>query len=348
MSGGGGGEQPPAVGVLADDLALEGGKLILDLADLGKIILEIGLDYLVLVLHLVGGLDNLHQIALEGLMVTAVHAEEVIGDRETLQGMTHLQNLLLQRVGIGGQLHCVAVPVGEEHADDLAAVGCLPKQLGIGDTILLTDLVISADIVQTSAKYGVVDAKALADLGCLTDIAKCIGEIAAHQRICTEGFGQLDAVKHIADVCLAAGEELILQNIPRADLDAVFRNQLLQAISHMGTDLQIVLHGNELTVHMIVGVLVGLFHLLNDGVKQLHQLHPVGFKGLIPLTVPVGVGNNVQLFLHKGLLFTANFADLMQILCNSTISAEFSPIVIVHESREKVNTKRRFGNRKNR
>jgi hypothetical protein len=66
-----------------------------------------------------------------------------------------------------------------------------------------------------------------------------------------------------------------------------------EALLLLGPDLEVVVHGGELTVEGEREV--GLrFEHVEDAVDEVDELHPERLEGPIPLPVPVGVRNEVD------------------------------------------------------
>ena len=60
----------------------------------------------------------------------------------------------------------------------------------------------------------------------------------------------------------------------------------------LGTDLQVVVDDGELAVEQEVAVGAVALHQVEQVVDQAHQLQPVGLERVVPLPVPVGVGDD--------------------------------------------------------
>ena len=66
-----------------------------------------------------------------------------------------------------------------------------------------------------------------------------------------------------------------------------------EALLHRGAYLEIVLNDGKLTVEVIIGVVVVCLHDLNEIVKKVDQARAVLFKGKVPFSVPVRVGDDM-------------------------------------------------------
>ena len=77
---------------------------------------------------------------------------------------------------------------------------------------------------------------------------------------------------------------------PTVILPAAARSS--QPASVLGPDLEIVVDDGQLPVEEEVGVGAVPLHLVEQSVDQTDQLQPEGLEGLVPLAVPVGVGNH--------------------------------------------------------
>ena len=298
VSRGGTDEGAGACGELTVDLALVDGEAVFVGSDGLQVVLEVGLLDLHLVLQGVGQLDGGLKVGLDGLVVTAVHAQQMGGEGEAGGGGDEACQAVAEGVLLGGKLHGVAVPAREHDGHDLRAVRSPPDQLGGGDAVLLDDLVVRAHVIEAAAEHGAVKAEPTDDLGGLGDVAEGIGEVARLHGLGTDGAAEAEAVEHIADIGLARGKVLVLQDVPRAHVDAAVANELCEAVPHVGLDLQVVVDDDVLAVHVVVGIVGVLFHDVDEGVEQLHEVHAVLLEGQVPLSVPVGVGDDVQDLFH--------------------------------------------------
>jgi hypothetical protein len=66
-----------------------------------------------------------------------------------------------------------------------------------------------------------------------------------------EFLGPLHAKLEISHERFPAYEELVRKIIPRADLEAAFRDQAAQQRLLLRPDFEVILNGNELTVHLV-------------------------------------------------------------------------------------------------
>lgn len=133
-------------------------------------------------------------------------------------------------------------------------------------------------------------------LGKLGNVAELVGSIT-DSAACAELGGQLFTLKEVSDGRLSACEIKVVLEIPGADNYAAIFNVLHKNGLLFGTNGQIVLKHNRLCVHMkdIVGI---FFENDKQPVKQVGQTVAEKLQGSIPLSVPVGMGNNAKNFLH--------------------------------------------------
>jgi hypothetical protein len=61
----------------------------------------------------------------------------------------------------------------------------------------------------------------------------------------------------------------------------------------LGADGKIVLHDDHLPIQMIGGIGGISLHQLDEGVQKLHKAESMLLKGQIPLSVPMGMGDNM-------------------------------------------------------
>ena len=315
VGGGGADERAGSGGELAVDLPLVHGKGIPVGADGLDIVLEVGLHHGHLVLDLVCQGDDLAQIRLHGLVVTAVHAQQVIRQSKAGGRGRDPRQPLPQGIGVGGELHGVAVPAREQDPHDLGAVGGAPDELGGGDAVLSDDGIGRAHVIEAAAEYRIVKAKAPNDLRCLGDISEGVGEIARLHRLRPHLTAEPQTVEHIADVGLPGGKVLVLEHVPGAYPNTPGADEGQEPLPHPRADLQVILDDDILAVQVVVGVIGILLHDLNEGIEQLHQAGAVLLKGEVPFSVPVGVGDDVESFFHDALLFRSKYAFIILLDC---------------------------------
>ena len=125
-----------------------------------------------------------------------------------------------------------------------------------------------------------------------------LGDVAEHVRQvadvhhATEGRASSDAGLQVAHERLAGHEELVHQDVPRSDAEPPGRGECPQPLFVLGSDLEIVVDDGDLAVEEEVAVGAVALELVEQPVDQRDQLQPEGLERLVPLAVPVGVGND--------------------------------------------------------
>jgi hypothetical protein len=126
----------------------------------------------------------------------------------------------------------------------------------------------------------------------LGDVAEHVGQVADPHRA-TERFGGVPSQLEVPDQRLARDEELVHEDLPRPDRQPALADQALDPGPSGRPDLEVVVDRCNLAVERESEPLVRL-HRVEELVDQLDETHPEHLEGLVPLTVPVGVGDQVD------------------------------------------------------
>ncbi|GAB3979588.1 hypothetical protein GCM10027615_56320 [Plantactinospora veratri] len=125
------------------------------------------------------------------------------------------------------------------------------------------------------------------DLRHLGDVPEHVGQVAdRHGR--AEPGGAAQPQLQVADDVLARAEELVEQDLPRADGQPAGRDQGGDPVPPLGAYLQVVVDGGELAVQGEPLARIAL-HPFEHLVEECHQAEPEALERLVPLAVPVGV-----------------------------------------------------------
>ena len=108
----------------------------------------------------------------------------------------------------------------------------------------------------------------------------------------TEGRATRDAGLQVADEGLAGDEELVHEDVPGSDGEPAGRGEGPQPLLVLGTDLEVVVDDGHLAVEEEVAVGAVALELVEQAVDQRDQLQAEGLERLVPLAVPVGVGDD--------------------------------------------------------
>ncbi len=125
----------------------------------------------------------------------------------------------------------------------------------------------------------------------LGDVSEHVGEVA-HIHHPSEGGAPSDAGLQVADDGFARDEELVHQDVPRTQGEPSGGCQRVQALLVLGADLEIVVDDRQLAIEE-EGLVGGIpFQKVNQAIDQMNQLQPERLERVIPLPVPVGVGDD--------------------------------------------------------
>ena len=97
----------------------------------------------------------------------------------------------------------------------------------------------------------------------------------------------------VADDRLARHEELVHQDLPRADREASLGDQPADQRLRLGPDLEVVVDGGRLAVEREAEPRI-LLHPVEQLVDQLDETHPERLERLVPLAIPMGVRHEVD------------------------------------------------------
>ena len=245
----------------------------------GEILGERGDLEAVVVLDGVGLGHHSAQERLGAQVVRAVHAEHVV-DEELADLLFVVRDARHQELGVVRQGRRIAVPDGQVLGPYRRSVGGLPAEPRLRDRR-----------GHAAPHHRVAEAGEPQQLGHLGDVAEHVGQVAdVHGAAVRRPLGQAEL--QVADDGLARDQELVHQDVPRAHGEPTGRRQGANPSGRLGTDLEIVVDHGHLPVEEEPPVArVGL-HECQEAVEEVDQVEAERLEGLVPLTVPVGVGDD--------------------------------------------------------
>ena len=212
-------------------------------------------------------------------MVGAVHDQEVVDD-ESLDLVEVVGHPLHQCLGVVGEHSPVAVADGQVFGPHDGPVGRLPEEPGLGDGRRHPP---PHDCVRETGHSK--------DLGHLGDVAEHIGQVADVHGA-AEGRTAEKAHLQVADDGLARGQEFVHQDVPRTHADPAGRGQRTQPRFDLRPYLEVVVDHGHLPVEHEVGVAVVGFEKGHQRIEHVDQIEAELLVRLVPLAVPMGVGND--------------------------------------------------------
>ncbi len=234
---------------------------------------------------LVGPGDGGRQFRLGFHVVGAVHEEKVAGSRVRGQAILQASDGLQKSCLVGHrQVSSVAVTVSQVDQQHRASIGGLPEEL-------------RGFVGEAAPEDGGINAEAGQYLGHLPDVTEGVGQVP-HLHLGSETLGDSISQHEVADSGLRAHQKLIGQNPPGADEQASLLNQPSDFLLLFGLDLQIVLENDGLAVQGKVAVIGVAGHDVQQLVHQFHQTDAKLFKRQVPLSIPVGVGDDKKVVRH--------------------------------------------------
>ena len=126
----------------------------------------------------------------------------------------------------------------------------------------------------------------------LRDVPEHVGQVADPHRP-AELRGACPATLEVSYQGLAADEELVHEDLPRADGEPAAHHVAAQALLLLGTNLEVVVDRRELAVERERELGLRLEHL-HDPVDEVDELHPEALERPIPLAVPVRMGDEMD------------------------------------------------------
>ena len=133
------------------------------------------------------------------------------------------------------------------------------------------------------------DAEPGQDLRQLRRVAEAVGEVAGAARLDPEAPADAAAEQEVADERLAADEDLVGQDVRRADLEAPVVEQRLQASLVLRPHLEVVLEHDRLPVERERRERGVAFERVEDAVDDRAETQPEDLEGEVPLAIPVRV-----------------------------------------------------------
>ncbi len=130
------------------------------------------------------------------------------------------------------------------------------------------------------------------DLRHLGDVAEHVGQVTDLHRS-AEIVCPPPAALEVAHQRFAADQELVHQDLPRADGQASALDVTPQALLLLRPNLEVVVDRGQLTVQREGKVRLCLEHL-HHAIHEVHELHPEALERPIPLAVPVRVRDEVN------------------------------------------------------
>ena len=139
--------------------------------------------------------------------------------------------------------------------------------------------------------HGVGETGLTEDLRHLGHVTEHVGQVA-DLHVTAKGRGPADAGLEVANDGLTRDQELVHEDVPGAERDAAGGGQLAQPAFCLGPDLEVVVDHRQLAVEEERTVGAVALHLVEQVVDQADQLESECLERLVPLTVPVGVGDD--------------------------------------------------------
>ncbi len=188
-----------------------------------------------------------------------------------------------ERLGVVGDGGAVAVTGDEVLGPHPRAVGRVPPERGgvhRGG--------------HTPPHHRVLEPGLAEDLRHLGDVAEHVREVADLHHP-AEGRAPSDAGLQVADDRLARDEELVHEDVPGPDGEPPGCGQGTQALFVLGPDGQVVIDDRHLPIEQELGEGRVTLEQVEQAVDETDQFQPEGLERVVPLTVPVGVGDDIDL-----------------------------------------------------
>ena len=202
-----------------------------------------------------------------------------------------------QDLGVLGQRGEHAVAVREVDCEHLRAVGGGPAELrGRG---------LGADAAPDEDG---VDPEAAQDRRQVRDVPEGVRRVADHHRPAVRAR-RADAGHQVADVRLAADEELVRQHVAGAGEQAPVAHEPLDVGAALRADLEVVVQRHRLAVEDEVAVVRVAVEEVEEGVHHADEARAEGLEGQVPLAVPVGVGDDDEGAVRAGLALIRSRPD---------------------------------------
>ncbi len=215
-----------------------------------------------------------------GQVVGAVGDEDVSRRGERFEEGADVVEGAAQDFGVLRQRGEHAVAVGEVDGEHLGAVGGGPAELGCRG--------LGADAAPDEDG---VDAEAAQDGGQVRDVAEGVRRVADHHRAAVRAR-RADAGHQVADVGLAADEELVRQHVAGPGEQPPVAHEALDVGAALRADLEVVVERHGLAVEDEVAVVGVAVEEVEEGVHHADEAGAEGLEGEVPLAVPVGVGDD--------------------------------------------------------
>ncbi len=179
--------------------------------------------------------------------------------------------------GQGGAVGIAVTQIGQQHP---RAIGALPPEFGWL-------------VIQSTPQAGRFDAEAAQDLRNLPGMAERIGDVADHH-FRTELAGGPVALQQVADVRFGSDQEHIRQDVPGTDQDAAFLDVLAQDGFLLRAHGQVIIQNDGLAIQHEVFEMGVLLEQVEQAIDQVDEFQAEGLERAVPLTVPVGVRNKMD------------------------------------------------------
>ncbi len=140
--------------------------------------------------------------------------------------------------------------------------------------------------------HGSLDPGSAQDLGHLGDVTEHVGEVADRHRS-PQRFCPCPSELEVPDDRLARDEEFVHQDLPRPDGQPVLGDEPPDQRLGLRPHLEIVVDGGRLAIEREPHPRIAV-HPLEELVHELDETHPERLERLVPLAVPVRVGNEVD------------------------------------------------------
>ncbi len=246
-----------------------GGEVVGQGGDVEAVVVAVGL----------GLGEHFGQVGTGEEVVGAVHPQHVAGEGGAVGVLPGLDPAD-QLGAVVGQVGAVGVAVEQVLGPHPRAVGGVPPE---GVAVHRGG--------HAPPHHGVFESQEAEQLGHLGDMAEHVGQVA-HGHGTPEVGRALEAHGEVADEGLARHEELVGQRVPGAHRQAPGGGQGPQAVFGLGAYGQVVVDRGHLAVELEVGEGGVCLQQVEQAVDEIDELEPEALERLVPLTVPVGVGDD--------------------------------------------------------
>jgi hypothetical protein len=298
---GGKGPSQKVIAVVGPPLPLVNGEIMSFFLDFPEKVRKIGMEDMVFGKNATQKVQLPREIGVRFHVVTPVSKEEMRCAGKRKEIFYHPFDTGLQAFFFPRKVSCHTIPKRHVERQDPGPIRGFPEKLAFLNGIR-----------NPPPEGRVGNVTLFENLGHLSNMSKGIGKVP-HCHPGPEVSTESVSKKKISNMRLATYQKLIRQNIPGTDEELASLDKFFEFSSLLRTNLQIILKDHRLSIQSKGMVLWTTGQNGEQVIHKLHQAKPKSIESLVPLPVPVGMGNDMEIHAVPPFFFSVDQVSVDQV-----------------------------------